>query len=655
MNRFVTFALWFTVMWCVPAISVAHARPWAQPPSDGVAPPVGIEQLHWAVRLGFRSHRLTQGLPVVDRVVLVPDAAAYVEELSRWSITGGIWPVLFEDDHLAPMFIRAFKPASIIRRERVNAGTLPNLPDERWAMLEERVLRFWRLHDDDRTLVEAMARHQLEPNGLVISSPTDPGWTAALALALGRGQLLMRLDGDFGRANQAIPRPRLAEIEQAMRAALDATRLPYEQLGDAIDAITICRALAGRVQESDQGVEPQVFSAATDALARRHDGLRYAFVGWIHGSETRSAYMAMCSLFLARAEAAMLNTYPDTGAWGQYDIIDAAGTLSQRGLNVEAQRGERAHLALWRRTLAGGFDRDLLFINSKGNADYWDFADGRGYPNDVPILNRPLAAHVIHSWSLRQPDVPSTVGGAFLDHGAYAYVGSMQEPYLQAFIPPGTLAQRIAGGVPFLVAARHWEAPPWKVATIGDPLMLIHPALPERRPPGESAEGVDVRARAADVLRRARDGDTDAFAEGFRLLDLLGEDRLALNLVPIAKEQDAFASSARAALPMLFRLRRYELFIEAFETLRDPSPRERTMLWHLLMPRLEARADPDHVLLLVNNLREPLTHADLERLLPAMRAAFDVPYARTVIEREIARTQSDLNRRNLQRLLPTAR
>ena len=73
------------------------------------------DQLHWAVKLGLRIEQVNRAFPVVDCVVLVPDAATYLDELGKWSPRGR-WPVLFEDDQLAPMFIRRFRPSRVYRR-----------------------------------------------------------------------------------------------------------------------------------------------------------------------------------------------------------------------------------------------------------------------------------------------------------------------------------------------------------------------------------------------------------------------------------------------------------------------------------------------------------------------------------------------------------
>ncbi|MHC4711022.1 MAG: hypothetical protein ACYTA3_11540, partial [Planctomycetota bacterium] len=93
---------------------ISLLAPWAQ--ASGQQSPREPQAVHWAAALGMRVARVNAAFPTVDQVVLVPDEATYVEELSRWSPRGR-WPVLFADDLLAPMFIRRFKPAHVIRRD----------------------------------------------------------------------------------------------------------------------------------------------------------------------------------------------------------------------------------------------------------------------------------------------------------------------------------------------------------------------------------------------------------------------------------------------------------------------------------------------------------------------------------------------------------
>jgi len=70
--------------------------------------------------------------------------------------------------------------------------------------------------------------------------------------------------------------------------------------------------------------------------------------------------------------------------------------------------------------------------------------------------------HFIHSWSAVTPDDRNTVGGRWLSNGVYAYVGSVDEPYVQAFVTPHHLQIL----TPFLIAAR-------QIGTLGKLLLLV--------------------------------------------------------------------------------------------------------------------------------------------------------------------------------------
>ena len=72
----------------------------------------------------------------------------------------------------------------------------------------------------------------------------------------------------------------------------------------------------------------------TDIVGRRDDWNRYAFTGWIHGDEIRCAYVAMCSLFLARERVDLINTYSTDGAWASYGMDKAEGLLGEFGFQV---------------------------------------------------------------------------------------------------------------------------------------------------------------------------------------------------------------------------------------------------------------------------------------------------------------------------------
>jgi hypothetical protein len=212
--------------------------------------------------------------------------------------------------------------------------------------------------------------------------------------------------------------------------------------------------------------------AVSDLLCRSESGSRWAYTGMIFGSEVRCAYLAMCSMFLARDDVWLFNTYPP--AEPTYGMEDAAAKLRERQYAVRVTQGDDAGAKPWQRMLPGGIGTDAFFMNSRGNGDFFELVKGTAFPDDVPMLNRPTILHLIHSWSMQNPNMIGSVGGRWLEHGSYAAVGSCWEPYLAAFVPPSLLAERLRNYIPFLVAARWWDdegafCKVWRVQTFGDP------------------------------------------------------------------------------------------------------------------------------------------------------------------------------------------
>ena len=82
------------------------------------------------------------------------------------------------------------------------------------------------------------------------------------------------------------------------------------------------------------------------------------YTGWIFGDEVRCAYMAMCSLFLPRERAWLVNTYSEVGEWKTYGIAGAAGELTRNGFDVRPTTGPVADERNWLATLPGGLATD---------------------------------------------------------------------------------------------------------------------------------------------------------------------------------------------------------------------------------------------------------------------------------------------------------
>jgi hypothetical protein len=593
---------------------------------------------HWSMTLGARVLATERAAACVDRVVLVPDAATYLHEISLWT-PGRRWPVLFEDRTYAPMFIRRFKPAQLVRR----AAVAPR-PRIDAAAIEGAAIAAWG-GAGTPSLGAVFRERRHVPPGVVIASASDPAWTAGLALAAARGQLLLWLDQPFKAPDQALSPAQNSELMRAVHELVAGTGYPYEDLGDAIDAITLCRAVAGRAE-----IQTGEYRAVTDMLGRgpQAGARRYAFAGWIFGDEARCAYTAMCALFLGRERFWLYNTYPEPQVTAIYGIDQAAELLASAGYTVTSFDVPRTTKQGWLDLLPGGFSIDVLVMNSGGETFNFHLSDDRAYPRDVPILNEPMSLHLAHSFSLRSPANPDAVGGCWLARGVYAYAGAVDEPMLSAFVPPKIFAARCASMVPFLIAARVWqETPPWKINTIGDPLMIC-PLKPAPRLAPES-DGGDLKEVVKEFMRQAAAGDARALAQALVLLDLLGKDDVAIRLWQRWGGTPS-AEAARAALPPLFRFKLADQFIRAWTLAGTHDAREADMLWHLMSPRL-ASADQETLLALHDAIRPIQSEDDLRRLAPHMVSVLGADHARRLIQREIDKTTDPGRRSRMQQLL----
>ncbi|MBE9094292.1 hypothetical protein IQ252_10330 [Tychonema sp. LEGE 07203] len=437
--------------------------------------PDSAKQEPWPVQTGLRVNILRENIPTVNRIVLVPDEATFLAAIQKWNLKGN-WPILIEDKKYAPMFLQRFQPEEIVRLPSIKQQ-LPKSQKLQELMLTSAAAA-WNA-TDTQTLKAKWTELGWEPPGVVITSENDPARSAAVALAAARGEPLVFLEGNFGKPNDNLNDAQWKNLQAAVTKAVESTGYFYSQLGDPIDTITIVRQLAVKYQSPKNKDEQW---AVTDGLGRHPNGERWAAAGWIYGSEVRSIYQAMSAIFLDSQTAMLYDSYPKEGNWGKYEMEEAASGLKTLGINVELVQQPESSLERWRTLASIPWAFDLILMNSKGYPKSFQVGNGDAAVDDIPKLQFPAAIHMIHSWSASDPDNPNTVAGRWLENGAYAYVGSVNEPLLSAFIPPKIMVDRLKRGAPFLIAARQLESPPWKVATIGDPLMSIAKPTP-RIPP----------------------------------------------------------------------------------------------------------------------------------------------------------------------------
>ena len=626
-------------------------------PSRNPLPGGFKEDVEWTTRLAMRTQFIRGMCPISKKVVLVPDAATYLDELQSWT-RHDRWPVLFEDSFYAPMFIRKFQPEVIYRRDSV--GALPRDPAAQRELVQRAVALAWRKDESTATTpAQAYAERKFRPVGVVATSMSDPAWTAAAALAAAHGQFVVWLDGEWGETDDVLDANRTLELISTVNELVDSAGETWNTIGDAIELLTICRTLPARCvfqpSSAPEGLPSQIFEGAratTDCLGRNLDGTRWGFGSWIFGGKTASAYAAMSSYFLDRDRVWLGNTYPDEGDWRKYGLGETARLDSLFKFDVTYD--EALTLAQLQEQTSGGLAADVIMMTSKGNQDFFDLGSERVSPYEVPVLNTPAMLYLLHSWSLKTPGDPDTVGGRWLRKGVYSFAGSSHEPMLAGFMPPTILTRKLLGGIPFGAAVRYWpgESPfamPWRINVFGDPFIKCMAPDRMKRPivdvtPSDTME--DLNDTATALLDAAIETPSDeAYAAAISTQALMGNDVMAAGLWNRAAQARAAGSaSAHAALGSLFREQKPVAFAAAFERLKRVTSRERDMLWSLLGQSLATPQGRDYADLLDQHVRRNFPAADMRRLAPTLARVHGAEYVAQRLE-ELKSTAINLRER----------
>jgi hypothetical protein len=584
--------------------------------------------------LGARAAKVQSKLPVLNQVVLVPDEATYLDEISRWSPTAR-WPVLFDREPFASQFIRRFNPEKVWKRDPVTGGI-----DDIEATMQRVVAKSW---GGDSSIESALATLQLPPLGVVFTSSKDTARTGAVALAAGRGQLLKFLPGKWGGSGDILGESKTTSLISAIDEILASTGVRYKEIGDTIDALTICRTMPSRVNFAAAKENPV---AVSDVIGRDQTGKRFAWTGWVFGSKAQSTYLAMCSLFLPRSEYWFCNTYPNSGSWATYGFGNFKEALPRFGVNAQSIGGSVGQL---QQADKGGVKTDVIMFTSKGNQDFLEMADNRTAPSWLPILNTPTVLYFLHSWSLKDPQNKSTVGGTWMSRGVYAYVGSSHEPMLTAFVPPLEILKRTMSNIPFLPASRWFSgegiyARAWRLNTIGDPLMLCGAKGSVTRilkPAEASADYIDAHVIAKEAMQYAVDHPSDIhFSKAIDSVTSLGMDSLAIGMWGIAVDQSSTGDkSARSILPALFREQDEALFINAYKLLPAPSRIEKDMLWHLV-----GTSKNTSLSLLIDNIRNPYSFDDLAIIAERVASTRGTAAVLSIIDEKLKRAKGRIKK-----------
>lgn len=664
----------------------AGAVPGETQPEEVAAAPVDpLAGLPPQVRIGARSAHVQRNLPVVPVVVVVPDAASYVAAIAGWSIYAR-YPVLIDDGSWPARqdiarFVRAFRPESVVRWSAGEGSALPDDAQARRAAIENAVAAAWDAADAG-SLAARWTEISLTPPGLVATNERDGAWTAALALAAGRGQILVWVPPSRDAVGWHAALGDVDGISRAVESAAEASGHSWEGLGDDLDALTLCLNYPVKIDLGESNKAR--FWATTDVLGRHRDGertRRWAWAGQVFGDECRAAYRAMSALFLLPRNAWLFDGYDNNPPWNAWDGTAAAIELERAGIATVVNDNHDQGASDFRlrasgrargaaaasgggggeggggaggATSFGGVRFGLIAVNTHGEPTFFELRPGRALAGDVPLLAHPAAVHFVHSWSAVRPDDRATVGGRFLEHGAYAYIGSVHEPFLQAFAPTPAFARRLIARAPLGVAGRLDGGPPWKIAVLGDPLQTLGPS-PARESIGKlPLEGArSLQESLTESLRERR------FDAAIADLALLARDEDIARLIRAINADPASRlgpDAALAAAPSLFFAGAFDLFVETYPLAGHglgadaAMPALRDMLWHTLWPSL-ATLDSKEVALLRLNMRPEQMARDAAEVYAAISRADGPEAARDFLVRVQNELPGEDARRELAELI----
>ena len=524
----------------------SSAPPWIPPTSlsDPRLEPLRLASASWELRTGPER-------TVVDQVCLVPDLPTFLEAVATWD-QGHYFPILLDDVESSFRFIRAFRPARIVRFPK---STTPIPAGRTWERAVAAVGASWTSEANPAaykppgdSVPKGLGP---TPPGVVVSSPTAPMLAGAVALAAGRFQPLIRLDSDK-RFADILSLDQLEAFDHDLTDKIRQKIPNLDRFGDDCDFVTVAGDWPYRYRDAKGELE-----AVDDRLGRSPGSdQRWAFAGRLLGNSEESVYRAMCSLFLQPESALMFNGYDEsTPPWSDYTMRTAAARFSSVVPTSHVWGEKPANLDGWHETF-DPFNRfGLVLLNSHGSPTVFNI---RGGPASVPDIPRsiPSAVLMIHSYSAADPTDPSTIAARWLANGAFLFYGAMNEPFLNSFRNPRLVGELIGDRLPIVAAVRASLAEPfgqpWRLVFLGDPLYRLRPRKAADEPRVVRWASTADWPVYVDSSRPANVSDVDLFQWALKTSIARFQSALA-NGSTSDDIADALLSIRRDRLPVEFR------------------------------------------------------------------------------------------------------
>ncbi|MDX2117215.1 MAG: hypothetical protein SFY96_03425 [Planctomycetota bacterium] len=556
----------------LPTIGLAAAQPAPEAKQPGAS---DAQRVPPQIQLYSRVETVRRQVPVVPLLVVVKDAESFVQAIGRWSLQGR-FPVLIDDEGSVRShenigrFARAFKPQKVLRwtcdapGSKANAAVIDNAIARAFGAKGTKEPVTAEPRADLKAVFKAV---NLTPPGIVVANPEDPAWVGGVALAAAHGQPMVWLNKLPRSVDDTFSRAQFATVDRQIEEAAQATGYSWSAQGDELESVT----LACNLPLTTEGDASGALTATTDLIGRNGSS-RWAWAGQLSGGAGQSAYMAMCSIFLQPTDAFLFDGYENAKDFAKYDCTAAGKVLSQAGFRTTVMDEPGNSDRDWRGRMAkGGLLADLVLVNTMGNKEFFQLRGGTCRAGDVPFLTRPAAVHFIHSWSARYVAARETVGGRWLERGAYLYYGSTQEPYLAAFHPTPTVATRLSAA-PFAAAVRLDGGPAWKLAVLGDPLASFGPPAPK----SEDLPIVELRFSGATFLDEVLPAATanKSVADVLVILTDMGRDEEAAALASSLLKDNPSSVTPSVAANSILPLFRAAKFADMVMMYTKLSPKD---------------------------------------------------------------------------------
>jgi hypothetical protein len=527
------------------------------PPTSMSDPRIEILRLagvRWEVRNGPQRE-------IVDQVCLVPDLPTFFQAIATWD-ESHFFPILLDDVESSFRFIRAFKPARIVRMPKSTAAIQP---EQTWDRAIEAVGASW-VNEEIRALDRPRGDEVPKvlgqtPPAAVFSSPDAPMLAGAVALAAGRFQPLLRLD--FAKKFLDVLSVEEAENFDAILTSKVKEKMShFELVNDECDFLTIAGDWPYAYSREGQN------HSIDDRIGRKENlQHRWAWAGRLLGDSKDSVYRAMCSLFLQPDAALLFNGYEENSRpWSDYSMKFGALKLNSVVRTSQVAGENQANIEGWHETFDPTNRFGLVLINSHGSPTEFNIRGGAGSPADVPF-SVPSAVLMIHSFSAANPTDPSTIAGRWLANGAFIYFGSMNEPFLQAFRLPRLVGEMISEHLPLVVAVRanvgEYASDPWRLVFLGDPLYRLKLPTEVRIPRLVSWKPTASWPAYAEPARPSNGNDSEMFLWTLKtaLARLQGKNPKGTGGDDLI---DTLLSINRTRLPIIFRPIDDALLIDLF-------------------------------------------------------------------------------------------